>query len=581
MQHNYPKSFKELILPIKKELVITVLLAIFGTLSLLIAPVAITLAIDHYLNQGLSGFLFWVIIAGAGLAVKQILHVLSLGYAHVVEAKFRYKLRKDFSDKLSRLPLGFFSETSSGAIRKFVAEDTVKIHTIIAHSFSDVTAGLTLPVGCAVLMLLFEWRTALIILALTLLIIVIGMIWMGANSRRMEDINSRYEVAQREMSHAAIEMVDGIKEIKNFGIGGDLFERFSDALHRFSIVSFEWLSSSSKAISFIMAAIQPTVMLFVALAVCLFSIRQGWLPKAYIILFMLLSIVLPSSLISVMQVGNHVREGKYAVDNLLNLYARADQHFVEKPQKFKLGDIVFDDVSFAYDGQNDVIKNVSCRLARGQLTAFVGASGSGKTTMARLIARFWDVRRGVVSIGGVNVKELSEKDMLANISLVFQDVALIDASIADNIALARPTASRQEIIAAAKAAYIDARISRLPNGYDSIYGAENVVLSGGERQRLTIARAFLADAPIVLLDEATAQADAESEVEIQKALSKLSAHKTVVIIAHRLASIVKANQILVFDDGRIVQSGSHQTLIDSVGLYRQMWLAQHGVEEVK
>lgn len=577
MQYDYPKNFKDLIRPIKKELVITVLYAVFGTLSLLIAPVAVTLSIDQFLVADINGFLIWVVVAGLSLALKQILHVLSLGYAHIVEAKFRYRLRKDFSDKLSRLPLGFFSATSSGAIRKFISEDTVKIHTIIAHGFSEFTAAITLPLSCIIIMLAFEWRTALLILALTLLILIISMVWMSIGSKRTNDINTRYEVAQCEMSHAAIEMVDGIKEIKNFGIGGSLFKRFDDALQRFSTVSFEWLGTSSKALSFLMAAIQPTVMLFTSLLICLYSIKMGWLSKAYAILFMLLSISLPSSLITLMQIGNNIREGKHAVDNLLSLYRQDDQVFRSDAQPFVLGDIEFTDVSFGYDDQHDVLKNIDCQLQQGKLTAFVGASGSGKTTMARLIARFWDVKRGSVSIGGVNVKDLSEREMLTNIALVFQDASLINASIADNIALAKPNATRQEISAAAKAAHIDERIKQLPAGYDAVYGDAGVVLSGGEKQRLTIARAILADAPIVLLDEATAQADAESEVAIQQALSKLSKHKTVVMIAHRLTSIVAADQILVFDDGKIVQSGNHAELSQVDGLYRKMWLAQNDI----
>ncbi len=575
MQYDYPKSFKDLIRPIKKELLITVLFAVFGTLSLLLVPVAVALLIEQFLAGNSDGFLVWVVVAGLSLALKQTLHVLSLGYAHIVEAKFRYGLRKDFSDKLARLPLGFFSTTSSGAIRKFISEDTVKVHTIIAHGVSEFSAALTLPISCIVIMLAFEWRTALLILALTLLILIIAVVWMSIGSKRAGDINRRYEVAQREMSHAAIEMVDGIKEIKNFGIAGSLFKRFDDALQRFSTVSYQWLGTSSKALSFLMAAIQPTVMLFISLLVCLYSIKMGWLGRAYAILFMLLSISLPSSLITLMQIGNNIREGKHAVDNLLNLYRQDDQVFRSDAQPFVLGDIEFADVSFGYDDQHDVLKNINCQLPQGKLTAFVGASGSGKTTMARLIARFWDVQRGRVSIGGVNVKDLSEREMLANIALVFQDVALINASIADNIALAKPNATRPEIIAAAKAAHIDERIEQLPAGYDAVYGDEGVVLSGGEKQRLTIARAILADAPIVLLDEATAQADAESEVAIQRALSALSEHKTVVMIAHRLTSITGADQILVFDKGKIVQSGNHAELSEVDGLYRKMWLAQN------
>ncbi len=581
MNKSYPQNFGDLIAPIKKELFITVLLAGFGALALLIAPLAITISVHHYLVGQTDNFFIWIVLAGVGLATKQILHIFSLGYAHIVEAKFRYKLRKEFSDKLSRLPLGFFSDTTSGAVRKFISQDTIKIHTIVAHGFSEFSAGVALPLGCVIIMLIIEWRTALMILLAIVLILVVAMLWISLKSKGMHEINTRYEVAQREMSHSVIEMVDGIEEIKNFGIAGSLFKRFDDALQRFSAVSFEWLNTSSKAYSFVMAAIQPTVMLFLSLAICLFSIHMQWLAPEYSILFMLLTISLPSSLLTLMQLGNFIREGRLAIDNLLSLYAQPDQVYRAQSTAFTAGDIVFKDVSFSYDGENAVLNNINCTIERGKLTALVGASGSGKTTMARLIARFWDVASGSVSIGGVDVRALSEVAMLSNISLVFQDVALMNASIADNIALAKQDASREEIINAAKAAQIDDRISKLPNGYDSVYGAENVVLSGGERQRLTIARAFLADAPIVLLDEATAQADAESEMAIQRAISSLCKDKTVVMIAHRLSSIVAADKIIVLDGGKIIERGKHDQLLQTDGAYKAMWLAQNDLEGVQ
>ncbi len=574
MNKTYPQNFKELIKPIQKQLIVTVLLAMVGTISLLIAPIAVTVAIHQYLLGSSPGFIVWIVVAGVGIVLKQLLHSYSIGYAHVVEAKFRYRLRKDFSDKLSRLPLGFFSQTSSGAIRKFISEDTIKIHTIIAHFFSDFTAGTTLPIACAITMLIFEWRTALMILAAAFLMMMIGGVWMSIKGKGLEEISDLYENVQRKMSHSAIEMVDGIKEIKNFGIAGSLFQRFDDSLREFSEVSFEWLGTSAKPMSFIMSSIQPTMMLFLSLGISLFTVSKGWLSPEYAILFMLLSINLPSSLMQVLQLFNLLREGKHSVNNLLELYAREDQSFNDEPQDFVVGDIVFDDVSFSYDGKNEVLRNISCTMEQGKLTALVGASGGGKTTMARLVARFWDTSKGAVTIGGVNVKQLSEQAMLSNISIVFQDIAVMNASIADNIGLSKPNASREEIVQAAKSALIHDRIMRLPNGYDSVYGDENVVLSGGERQRLTIARAFLADTPIILLDEATAQADAQSEVQIQKALSELSKDKTVVMIAHRLSSIVGADAIFVLDGGDIVQKGTHETLLKEDGMYRDMWLAQ-------
>lgn len=580
MNPNYPKNFRALIKPIQREVVFTVLLSFFGTLSLLIAPLAITIAVGKIMAGDESGFFIWMIGASFGLVLKQILHTASLGYAHVVEAKFRHRLRKDFSDKLSRLPLGFFSETSSGAIRKFISEDTAKAHTVIAHGFSDFTAGITLPIGCGAAMIIFEWHTGLMILGATFLLLFVGMVWMRMKTKRTGDINTQYEMAQRTMSHGAIEMVDGIKEIKNFGLSGAVFRRFDDSVHRFSTISFQWLNTSSKPMTFVMAVIQPTMMLFLSLLICLFSIHKQWLSLEGLILFVLLSISLPSSLMSLMQIGNHIRDGRHSIQTLLDLYQKEDQVYLTHPQKLVAGDIAFEEVSFSYDGKNPVLKHVSCIMKKGSLTALVGASGSGKTTMARLIARFWDAQEGRVLIGGVDVKAVSAQDLLSNVSLVFQDVSLMHASILENIALSKPNASKEEVIKAAKAAMIHDSIMKLPQGYESVYGEDSVILSGGERQRITIARAFLADAPIILLDEATAQADAESEVAIQKALSRLRAQKTVVMIAHRLSSIMGADQILVLEEGEIKAQGKHEDLLATDGIYKAMWQAQHQKEDV-
>lgn len=577
MVKNYPQSLGNLLLPIRTQLIVAVILSVLGTVSLLIAPIALTIAVGSHLQGNSTNFVLWVGIAAIGIVLRQVLHMWSLGYAHRLEARFRYSLRKDFSEKLTRLPLGFFAITSSGAIRKLISDDTIKIHTIVAHGFSEMASAVSLPIGCAAVMLAFEWRTALMVLGLIFLILGIGVVWMTLKNRSSGDINTRYEHAQREMSHAAIEMVDGIKEIKNFGLSNAQFKRFETAVDRFSHTSHEWLSGGAKPMAFVMAGIRPAVMAFLTLTVCLFSIGNGWLSPEKTIVFVLLSMTLPTSMITLFQIGNHLREGQHSVKTLLDLYAESDQVYVTAPEPLILGDIVFEDVSFSYESGLPVLKHIQCTLPKGKITALVGPSGGGKTTMARLIARFWDVDSGAVKIGGVNVKHVEEADLLSAISLVFQDVALMRASIADNIALSRPDATAEDIQRAARAACIHDRIMQLPGGYDAVIGEDRVVLSGGECQRITIARAFLVDAPIVILDEATAQTDTQSEVEIQKALSALGREKTVIVIAHRLQSIVNAEQILVIADGEIKQLGRHDTLVHTEGIYQELWQAQnHG-----
>ncbi len=581
MENKYPSNLKELVKPIKFELFVTVIIAVLGSLSLLVVPVAITLAFGYLVSKNMSGFLIFIIVAGLGIVLRQGLHSFSLYYSHIVEAKFRYKLRIDFTDKLSKLPLGFFTTTSSGAIRKLVSTDTSYIHTIIAHGYTELAASVTLPIGCIIIMLIFDWRTALIILAVFFINLIIGIIWMNVKNKEGYNVNDEYEKAQREMAHSTIEIVDGIKEIKNFGISNSLFAKFDDAVKRFTTISDKWVSGSSKAFSFIGSIMQPSISMFIALVVSIFSIYNSWITFDQIIIFLLLSMELPTSLINLAQIGNHLRLGKHSLDEILNIYAKEDQKYKYKPKELVLGDIEFKDVSFGYEKDNLVLNNINCVIPKNKITALVGPSGGGKTTMARLIARFWDTQKGSVRIGDIDIKDLSEKDLLSSISLVFQDISLLRSSVSENIALAKPNASQKEIEEAAKLALIHDRIMQLPNKYDSIIGEKGVVLSGGEKQRVTIARAFLANTPIVILDEATAQADAESEVEIQKAISTLGKNKTVVIIAHRLQSIVKADQILVVGDGVIKESGTHDELVKQNGIYQNMWESQNNEKEVR
>ncbi len=574
MNKDYPKDLSQLLSPIKNSLNLIVVLAVLGSLFLVVAPIAITVAIKLYKNN-VDGFILWIVIAGVGVFLRQLFHMASLGYAHLVEVNFRKNLRQDFVNKLSKLPLGWFVNTPSGNIRKLVSDDIIKIHTIIAHSYSEASSAITLPLACMLAMLFYEWRTGLIVILIIVLLLLVGMIWMSKNSYKAMSINDEYTKAQNDMSHAAIEMVDGIKEIKNYGLVESVFSRFDEAVKRFSNTSYQWLNSAAKPMAFMTSAIQPAIITTLTILVCFITLQLGWINIEGVVLFVLLATALPSSLISLAQLSNFIRDGKLAADTLLVLYATKEQEYKVETTAIKAGDIVFNNVDFSYDTKERVLKIIDCTIPHGQITALVGPSGGGKTTMARLIARFWDVDSGSITINGVNVKDASLKELLENISLVFQDVSLMHASVAENIALSCPSADLETIVEAAKNANIHQRIMGLPDGYDSIIGENGVFLSGGERQRITIARAFLANAPILILDEATAQSDAESEAEIQSALSKLSANKTLIIIAHRLQTIINAHQILVINNGEIVQKGDHHKLLKESGIYQNMWKDQN------
>ncbi len=274
MESKYPEKYSDLIKGIKSQIILTVVLATLGSLSLVIVPIAVTKAVGAFTYGDTDVFFLWVIITVAGIILRQLLHMGSTGYAHLVEAKFRYELRKDFSVKLTHLPLGWFTKFSSGEIRKLISGDIIKIHTIIAHAYSDATSAIVVPISCIVVMLIFEWKTALMIIGVTLFVLFIAMILMGVGSKESQTINQDYGVAQGEMSGAAVEIVDGIKEIKNFGLVDSVFKRFDTAVNTFSEVSYKWLSGFSKAMSFLTAAIQPAVMSIFVMAICLFSLSK-------------------------------------------------------------------------------------------------------------------------------------------------------------------------------------------------------------------------------------------------------------------------------------------------------------------
>ena len=572
----------ELIRPARPAMIVTGLLTALGALMSIVPFEALRNMAAIWLGETSpegwrSSLWIWAAIAAVALFASQALYLVGLGITHLAEARLRHHLRRQVVEAISSLPLGRVAQIPHGTIRKMVCDDTTSIHTLVAHVPGDATNAVVMATAGAAYLLWTDWRLACALLGLWVL--TLGVISLALAG--MSDITERFGVAQTALAAATVEMLEGIKEIKGFQATDASRTRFSRARTEFSELSYEWVSRSGKAISAMTAVLRPsTVFATVALLAVLFT-SQGWTPLSATLPFFLVALGLPEGLMILVGLMQHMYESRMAAQataDLLSLPPMPEgaHDDGEGPAP---GRVDVEDVTFSYEAGSPVLQGLSFTAEPGSVTALVGPSGGGKSTLARLIARFYDVDAGAVSISGVDVREVTFTWLLSRVAVVLQDVALAHESVHDNIALGRPDATREQVEAAARVACIHERITRLPHGYDTILGEEGGFLSGGERQRVTLARAYLQDAPVLVLDEATAQADPASERDIHQALSRLAAGRTVIIIAHRLSTIRDADQILVVDAGRITERGTHEELLAAGGRYAAMWSSQDLSEE--
>ncbi len=572
----------ELIRPARPAMIVTGLLTALGALMSILPFEALRNMAAIWLGETSpegwrSSLWIWAAIAVVALFASQALYLVGLGITHLAEARLRHHLRRQVVEAISSLPLGRVAQIPHGTIRKMVCDDTTSIHTLVAHVPGDATNAVVMATAGAAYLLWTDWRLACALLGLWVL--TLGVISLALAG--MSDITERFGVAQTALAAATVEMLEGIKEIKGFQATDASRTRFSRARTEFSELSYEWVSRSGKAISAMTAVLRPsTVFATVALLAVLFT-SQGWTPLSATLPFFLVALGLPEGLMILVGLMQHMYESRMAAQataDLLSLPPMPEgaHDDGEGPAP---GRVDVEDVTFSYEAGSPVLQGLSFTAEPGSVTALVGPSGGGKSTLARLIARFYDVDAGAVRISGVDVREVTFTWLLSRVAVVLQDVALAHESVHDNIALGRPDATREQVEAAARVACIHERITRLPHGYDTILGDTGGFLSGGERQRVTLARAYLQDAPVLVLDEATAQADPASERDIHQALSRLAAGRTVIIIAHRLSTIRDADQILVVDAGRITERGTHEELLAAGGRYAAMWSSQDLSEE--
>lgn len=510
----------------------------------------------------------WVIVVVAVVAL-----FVSFGAAfcsglvsHFADAELQLSLRRRIVRHLQRLPLGWFDRRTSGTARKLVENDVVALHQLVAHAIHDVVTAVTVPAVSLVYLFVVQWQLALAALIPLVATAILYPILMRGGAEKYR----QYDESTAALSGATVEFVHGIAVVKRFGQLGRSHRRYRDETSRYVRFIAEWTRQTATLFTVIEILTSPVVVLVWLITVGLWLVNIGSASPLDVLPGLLLGLGLTGPLMKLGSSAQFLRNATKARQSLAEFFALPTVSQPDAPQSPDGHDVSFDGVGFTYDGDHPVLHEIAAACAPGTVTALVGASGSGKSTLAKLVPRFYDAQHGTVAIGDADVQQVPAAELYQAVGFVFQDVQLLRASVRDNIRLTRPDATDEDVEAVARAAQIHHRILRFERGYDAVVG-DDANLSGGEAQRVTIARALLADTPVLVLDEATAFADPDSEAAIQQALSTLAADRTVLVVAHRLHTITGADQILVLDAGRIVERGTHAALVSAGGLFAQMW----------
>lgn len=535
-----------------------------------LAPFVLLVELSRGLLGGAAPAELWPIgiwavgLMGAGVLLAAALVL----WVHWVDARFARDLRQRLLSKLGRLPLGWFEARGSGRVKQLVQDDTLALHYLVTHAVPDAVNAVVAPVAVLIYLFAVDWRIALLLL-LPVLVYVCSMVVMMVQSGPRVAEATRW--AER-MNVEAGAYLEGQPVIRVFG--GAAASVFRGQLREYVSFLNHWQRPLSGQKGFMDLATRPATFLILICALGTLLITSEAMPPISLLPFLLLGTTFGARLLGIGYGLSGLRDGLLAARRIQITLDEPELETLEGAATVVLtkGHIEFDCVGFEYRSGVPVLEDISLDLAPGSVTALVGPSGSGKSTLAALLARFHDVTEGAIRIDGRDLRELPPEELYSLVGFVFQGTQLVQGTVRENIALARPEANDEQIEAAARDAQIHERILRLPQGYDTELGVD-AALSGGERQRLTIARALLADTPILVLDEATAYADPESEYLVQQALNRLTAHRTVLVIAHRLHTITHADNIVVLDHGRAVESGTHSALLADDGRYRQLWHA--------
>ena len=557
------------------KLITAVILAVIGVVCGM-APYFAAAQIILLLLAGehaLGSYGIWLAVALGGYLVRTVLYNGALGLSHKATFQILKTIRQQLLAKLPKLPLGTVMDTSSGKLKQIIVDQVDSMETTLAHLFPEMTANITAPLLTLIYLFVLDWRLALLSLVVFPIAFVFMMMVMGGYAK---DFAGAVQ-ATNEMSSAMIEYIHGIEVIKAFNQGKKSYARLTDKVRANAQYYFDWMRRSQLGMSMAYAFF-PAQMLTVLPLGWVFYLH-GTLPIETFITVIILSLGMSAPIVAAFNFVDTLAQVKTTVEQVDEILKAEEQAHSDTPVTFADHDIAVQDVSFGYHDDEEILHHVSLTIPQNSMTALVGPSGSGKSTLAKLITGFWDVKSGSITMGGHDLKDIPLTQLYDQVAFVSQDNYLFDDTVRENIRMGRRDATDAEVEAAAHAAGCDSFIGTLEQGYDTLVGGGGAHLSGGERQRIAIARAMLKDAPIIVLDEATAYIDPENEAIIQQAVAKLVADKTVIVIAHRLSTITGADNIVVVQDGRIAAQGKHQELLESSPLYKEMWQAHMGARD--
>lgn len=501
--------------------------------------------------------------------LSMIIYIGGLVCSHIAAFRVQSNIRSTLMRHIITLPMRFMDKDGTGKIRKIVNESSAATETYLAHQLPDKVGAMATPVGLLVLLLVFDWRLGL----LSLVPVVFAFAIMGSmTGQKMKDKMNEYQNALEEMSSEAVEYVRGIPVVKTFGQSVFSFKKFRTSIKKYE----NWTISYTKDLRMPMTLYTTLInSVFAILIAAAFFLSSGAKDSTFLlnlIFYIIVTPIITVTLSKIMYSSEEQLVVEDAIERINGILNHKPLPEAENGKEPKDASVKFENVSFKYENaKKDALHNINLNIKEGEHVAFVGPSGGGKTTLASLIARFFDVTNGKITIGGVDVKDIPSKNLMDMVSFVFQDSKLLKMSIFDNARMAKKDATREEVMEALENAQCMDIIEKLPEGIDTVIGTKGIYVSGGEAQRLSIARAMLKNAPILILDEATAFADPDNENKVQEAFSKLSKGKTLIIIAHRLSSVIGVDNIYVLKDGEIEEMGSHRELVEKGGLYSHMW----------
>lgn len=560
----------------KKRYVASIILAVFGVAAGIVPYFAVARMLIALID-GSRGFSFYAgccLIAAAGYLLKVVLSIWSTCVSHTATFEVLKEIRKKLISKLSRLPMGVILDTPSGRLKNTIVDRVEGLETTLAHMIPEISANMLVPVILLIYLLVLDWRMALI----TLITLPLGMCFVMIMFRTYP---AKYEgsvQASRQMNNAVVEYVNGIEVIKAFNQSAKSYQKYTDAVNYDASYFYNWMKSCQWPMSAYTAICPATLLTVLPLGFLFYA--GGSLTVADFITVIIVSLGIIGPILAASNYMDSLAALGTVVGEVCEILDA--EELIRPTEEVQLKDLTIqlEQVTFSYHAnKEEILHGIDLEIKPGTVTALVGPSGSGKSTIAKLIAGFWDVDSGEITLGGRNLKEIPQKQLAEKIAYVSQDNYLFDDTVRENIRMGRKGATDAEVEQAAKESGCDAFIRGLENGYDTRVGGAGGHLSGGERQRIAIARAMLKDAPIVILDEATAYLDPENEAILQSAIAKLVAGKTLIVIAHRLSTITNSDQIVVVKDGEINTVGTHEELLQTSPLYQEMWSAHIGAKD--